>query len=210
MRVQGGFTLLEVTIVMAILSVFSLLGFVAITSATQATILADARTQVQSDLRQMVTLMADDLQMASKTPNPSLTPPLQAVRINRDIDANSPVEIVFQVPLDGSGNRWSRPIRYRFFNEDLNGNRRLDPGEDVDGDGALSRRILRLQDLNGDGTFDGPGETVMVGTANNISALDFAFNNDRITITATADRLVGTREDFPVTAAVTTTVYLLN
>lgn len=210
MRTNAGLTLLELIIVVALMSIFGLLAFVAVTSATEATVLADAKTQTQSDLRQVVMQISDELQLASKTPNNALTPPLQAVRINRDMDANSPVEIVFQVPLDGSGTNWSRPVRFRHFTEDLNNNALLDPGEDVDGDGVLSRRVLRLEDLNGDGTFDGPGETVQVGSANNIAELDFAIDGDRVTITATATKLVGNRQTAPVTSTVTATVYLLN
>jgi len=205
-----GFTLLELMIVMALLSVFGILAFVAVSGATEATVLADAKTRTQSDLRQVVLLMSSELQLASKTPNNALTPPLQAVRVNRDINANSPVEIVFQRPLDGSGTNWSRPVRFRFFTEDLNNNAILDAGEDVDGDGVLSRRILRLEDLNGDGTFDGPGETVQVGTANDLAEVDFQIDGDLITITATATRLVGNRREAPVTSTVTSTVYLLN
>jgi prepilin-type N-terminal cleavage/methylation domain-containing protein len=205
-----GFTLLEVTIVMALMTIFGLLAFVAVTSTTEISAVADSQTQVQSDLRQVVMLMTEELQLASKTPNNALTPPLQAVRVNRDINPNSPVEIVFQRPLDGSGTNWSQPIRFRFFTEDLNNNAILDPGEDIDGDGVLSRRILRLEDRNGDGAFDGPGETVQVGTANNLAEVDFQIEDSLITITATATKLVGNRSEFPVTATVTSTIYLLN
>ena len=210
MHSTKGFTLLELVIVMGLLTIFGLLALVAVSGATEATVLADAKTRTQSDLRQVILLMSDELQLASKTPNPALTPPLQAVRINRDISPNVPVEIVFQRPLDGSGARWSRPVRFRFFTEDINGNAMLDPGEDIDGDGVLSRRILRLEDINGDGTFNGPGETVQVGTANNLAAVDFQLEGDRVVITATANKLVGNRTDFPVTSEVTSTIYLLN
>ena len=148
----------------------------------------------------------------------SLRPPHDASRVD-DLPATCaapapgcPVELVFQVPLDGTRLLWSSPIRFRYINEDTNGNAALDPGEDVDGDGALTRRIVRMQDINGDGDEDDPGEQRPLAAANDLSDVQFALDADHslLTIRLEASARTSGRRMERVTAAVTSRVYVCN
>jgi len=85
--------------------------------------------------------------------------------------ADGATGITFQVPEPTFGPDMaapSAPITIAYENEDigegsLGGNGLLDPGEDVNEDGALSRRLVRSQG----------GVTTVLGGANNISAVAF-------------------------------------
>ena len=55
-------------------------------------------------------------------------------------------------------------------NEDDNGNGRLDPDEDENGDGVLTRRIVRLQD----------GESVPIASANTIDTVLFTLVKNKV------------------------------
>ncbi len=197
----SGFTLLELTISMAILVVVSLLSMVVIQSTTSAAAVAEAKEQAQASVRDAMTAMAAELTLASKKENDALVPPLHALAVL------SPTEIRFQVPANSNGTTWSTPITYRFANEDTGGsqpgNARLDSGEDLNGDGALTRHIVRVQ---------GATERVL-GAANDISAVVFQLNppaNNTLTITLTATKAVDNRRHDLVTATATSRVYLVN
>lgn len=205
-----GFTLVELVISMAILAIISVLGIVALQSSTTSMATAESKADVQDNVRDALAAMTRELQMASKTSDDSLTPPLDAVAINANPAAGSPTELVFQTPTSGSGRNWSRPIRYRYLNEDANGNGRLDSGEDLDSDAVLTRRIVRIQDRNGDGDTADSGEIAPVGGANDLSTVQFARTGDVITITLTADKFMRGRRSDPVRVTVTSDVYLQN
>ncbi len=210
---NAGFTLLELTIATSILSVVALMAFVAVQASTNSVLVAEASGLTQANVRDALQQMAGELQLSAKVANPSLNPPLERVRVETNPAPASPMQLVFQVPLDDSGRSWSTPIRYRFVNEDVNGNGRRDSlaaEPDVDGDGLLTRRLVRLQDLNGDGDTNDPGEMRTVAGANDISNVQFAITDDVVTVTLTSTRLVGTRRTNPITATVTSRVYLLN
>ena len=197
---HSGFTLLEVSISMAILVVVSLLTFVVTQSSTSAIAVSEAKEMAQASVRNALADMASELSLASKKSNAGLTPPLEALRVV------SPTEIVFQVPSGTSGTVWSAPITYRFVNEDVGANAnnaRLDSGEDANGDGALTRHIVRIQ-----------GETQRVmGAVNDISNVQFTLNpptNDMVTITVAATKAINNRRHDLVSATATCTVYLVN
>ena len=205
-----GFTLVELVISMAILAIISVLGIVALQSSTTSMATAESKADVQDNVRDALAAMTRELQMASKSSDDSLTPPLDAVAINADPVAGSPAELVFQVPVTGSGRDWTTPIRYRYMNEDANGNGWLDSAEDLDSDGVLTRRILRVQDLNGDGDAADNGESMPVGGANDLSDVQFVRTGDVITITLTADKFMRGRRSDPVRVTVSSDVYLQN
>ncbi|MBN2310853.1 MAG: prepilin-type N-terminal cleavage/methylation domain-containing protein [Candidatus Hydrogenedentes bacterium] len=209
MRNQG-FTLLELMISLSILAVIGALGLVALNSSTSAMAVSQAKGDVQRGVRDVVLAMSRELQLASNNGDASLSPPLVPVAIVDNPATGSPVEVVFQVPADGTGRVWSRAIRFRFENEDTNGNARLDSGEDLNGDGLLQRRVMRLQDRNGDGDFSDGGEQSPVGGFNNLSNVQFNLAGDLLTVTVTATRLVGTRRTAPVTATSSNRIYLVN
>jgi prepilin-type N-terminal cleavage/methylation domain-containing protein len=198
----NGFTLLELTISMAILVVVSLLTFVVTQSSTSAVAVSAAKELAQASVRDAMTDMTAELALASKKNNTSLVPPLQALTVV------SPTEIVFQVPANSTGTTWSALIRYRFVNEDIGlhggaGNARPDSGEDTDGDGVLTRHMERTQ---------GNTRRIM-GAANNLSFVQFALNppaNDVLTITLTATVAISNRRHDLVSATATSRVYLVN
>ncbi|MCC6489264.1 MAG: prepilin-type N-terminal cleavage/methylation domain-containing protein [Candidatus Hydrogenedentes bacterium] len=205
-----GFTLVELVISMAILAIISVLGVVALQTSTTSMATAESKADVQDNVRDVLAAMTRELQMASKVSDDSLTPPLDAVAVNANPAAGSPTELVFQIPTSGSGRNWSRAIRYRYINEDANENGRLDSGEDLDSDGVLSRRIVRIQDLNADGDTADTGETMPVGGANDLSGVQFARTGDVITITLTSEKFLSGRRSDPVRVTVSSDVYLQN
>ena len=209
---ECGFTLVELMISMALLTVIGTLSFVAIEAATSASVLAMAQDRVQSSVRDAMNAITTEAETAAKQSNNSLVPPLQTIEIVNAPAPGCPVELVFQVPLDGTRLLWSSPIRFRYINEDTNGNAALDPGEDVDGDGALTRRIVRMQDINGDGDEDDPGEQRPLAAANDLSDVQFALDADHslLTIRLEASALTSGRRMERVTAAVTSRVYVCN
>lgn len=198
-----GFTLLELTMSMAILTVVGFLTFVVTQSSTSAAGVAEAKEQAQAAVRDAMNAMAAELQLASKTSNAALVPPLSALAVT----PGNPGEVTFQVPLNSTGSQWSSPIIFRFVNEDdHNGvgamNGRLDEGEDTDGDLALTRRVVRVQG----------GQETPVGAVNDLSSVIFALNppqNNVLTITLTASKPLSGRDD-QVWATATSRVYLLN
>ncbi|NIA12848.1 MAG: prepilin-type N-terminal cleavage/methylation domain-containing protein [Nitrospiraceae bacterium] len=203
MHNHRGFTLLELTISMAILTVVSLLTFLVTNSSTKAAAIAEGKEGVHAAVRDAMNTLASELQLAAKTTNNALTPPLAAVQVN----GTDPGEVTFQIPDDSFGLRWSTPITYRFVNEDAGeglgaGNARLDEGEDLDGDGALTRHIVRVQD----------GEERVLGLTNDLSDVQFSLspNSDVLTITLSASKVVNTRRQDLVRATATSRVYLLN
>ncbi|MCC6155552.1 MAG: prepilin-type N-terminal cleavage/methylation domain-containing protein [Candidatus Hydrogenedentes bacterium] len=207
---KDGFTLMELMMVVAILAIVSVLGISALQTSSSAMITASAKSAVQDNLRDSLAAMKRELQLASKTPDDSLLPPLNAVTVNANPAAKCPTEIVFQTPVDGTGLRWSNAIRFRYYTEDTNGNGLLDSNEDADGDGTLSRRILRLEDANGDGDTSDSGEQSTVAGANNLSNVVFALNNNTVTVTLTSQKFQGDDKTHPITATVSTDIYLQN
>jgi len=198
---KGGFTLVELTVSMTILTVVSALMFVVLQSSTSAIGLAEAKETAQASLRDTLGAMTRELQLASKTTNPALVPPLQGLQVV------NPQEIVFQVPVNSFGTVWSTPITYRFINEDGGthegaNNGRLDDGEDADGDGALTRRVVRIQD----------GQERPLAPSNDMSAVQFALNatNDVLTITLSASKPTSDRRHDLACATATSQVYLQN
>lgn len=205
-----GFTLLELVVTVGLLSIVGLLGFMAMASSGQAMQVAETAGRIQNDLRETLMLMNEELQLAAKVGDDSLDPPLFPVTIVANPTATSPVEIQFQVPTGNSGRRWSQIIRYRYVDEDVNGNSWLDTGEDVDVDLQLTRRILRIQDINGDGDFTDSGETRSLGTANALSDVSFQLNNGVVTVNLGAAKKASQDAPHAQEAAVSGQIYLLN
>jgi prepilin-type N-terminal cleavage/methylation domain-containing protein len=197
---RSGFTLVEMTISMAILVVVSLLTFVVTQATTSAIAVSQAKEMAQASVRNALADMTVEVALASKKSNTAFVPQLDALTVV------SPTEIVFQVPAGSSGTIWSAPITYRFINEDVGpngGNARLDSDEDTDGDLALSRHIERIQ-----------GETRRVmGAANDISNVQFSLNpptNDVLTITVSATKATNNRRQDLISVTATSSVYLVN
>ncbi len=205
-----GFTLTELMISTAILVIICALGMVAVQAASTSSATAKSKAEVQDNVRDAMEGMVAELQLASKRTDVSLTPPLRALVVTANPVAGSPVQVTFQTPEGGSGRNWSQPITFRYINEDANGDGRLNSGEDTDGDRVLSRRILRIQDLNGNGSTNDAGETRPVGGANDMSTVTFALNGNVLTITLTSQKLIGLRRTNPARVTISSDVYLEN
>lgn len=211
-RDKAGFTLMEVMIVAALLSVVGLLAFMAVQSAVSATEVAEAQGTAQVNVAQLVQIMTRELQLASTRADDSLSPPLEPAVLRNNPAPGVPLELEFQVPMDNTGRNWSTRIRYRYINEDANGNGRLDGGEDLNEDGLLNRRIVRMQDRNGDGDADDDGEQAPVAGANNVANATFALNGNVLTITLVTDARVRRfgRPSNTLTSSITSQVCLMN
>ncbi len=205
-----GFTLLELMIAASVLSIVSMLGFIAIQSSTASMAISSAKADVAAELRDTMSALNMQLEYAAKTGNDALDPVLEEVSIVADPEPGIPLEIGFQTPLDDTGRNWSPRVTLQFINEDLNGNGLLDGSEDLNDDGTLTRRFVRLQDTNDDGDTDDPGERMPLGGANHITNAQVARNGDVITVTLTASRFLPARRTNPVTQSMTGRIYLLN
>jgi prepilin-type N-terminal cleavage/methylation domain-containing protein len=205
-----GFTLLELMIAAAVLSIVSMLGFVAIQSATASMAISSAKADVAAELRDTMSALNMQLEYAAKTGNDALDPVLEEVSIIADPEPGIPLEIEYQTPIDDTGRNWSPRITLQYINEDLNGDGFLNGSEDLNDDGTLTRRFARLQDINDDGDTDDPGERMPLGGANHITNAQVARNGDIITVTLTASKFLGTRRTNPVTQSMTGRIYLLN
>ena len=222
MNDRRGYTAIEMLISMGILSILSVFVFVALRATMSTMATGTALSYAQSNVRDVLLIMKGEIELAAREADASFN--LDRLRV---LSNGQPVdpdvigdEVSFQIPLDLTGTLWSEPIRYQFVNEDLNDNSLLDGGEDLNDDGALTRRILRLQDLNSDGDTLDPGESRIVGGANDLSNVRFSVNanGDVLTVTLDAARPVAnTRRNVGaslearlVSSTLTSRVYLLN
>ncbi len=198
----GGFTLLETMIAVGVMSILMVAMFGALQVSMQSERLANAKVRVQSNVRDVLPDVIREIEIAARPATAAGFAGVTGIRVFRDgaqMAANVPGDmIVFQVPTDDAGATWSTPIQYRFVNEDVNGNgyldigedtvNALDPAQDGNGDGILTRWIVREQDLNGDGNFNGLGERRVVKGVNEFQAVQFTLNpaGDFLTITLVA------------------------
>ena len=166
---RNGFTLLELMVSMAILSVVSLLGFIVVRSSYEGQTLIEAQGLVSGDLRAVMAALTSELELAYMEPRrASVLRPEEVENVEVSEDGHT---ITFYRPVaDESprGYRWEGPIRFTWLSEDLpgtdgEGNAVLDEGEDANGNGVLDRHVLRIQ-----------GEdTRVIGAANTISRVEF-------------------------------------
>lgn len=163
-----GFTMLEMMVSSAIMTVISLLCFIALRASSESAALAQAKAEVQANLRDTLNELTQEVREAytDRTVAPGFGTPIAPEDTESIAIAEEGLRVTFQVPVptDGSGNVTSTsPISIEWRNEDTNTgdgfNAVLDPGEDANEDGALTRRLVRIQD----------GLETVVGGANNIS-----------------------------------------
>lgn len=205
-----GYSLLEVMVASTVLGVVSLLGFVVLKSSNEAAQLTTAKVDVQNHLRDSMGVMSGELREAvsSETTNRTGAPDgLYSVVVDETGGS-----ITFQVPEAVEGEEqfgYSTPITYSLVNEDLNGNGRLDPDEDTNDDGVLTRRIIRTQD----------GVEVPVASANSIDTVTFqlvanqATGNNELTtvnIQMTGSKRYGPGEGKLVVSELESSIRLVN
>ena len=224
---NSGFTLIELSISFGLMAVLLLLVFVPIQMSTSATSMAMAKDKSQGSVRDVVQSLRRELEMA--TDGGSVPLGVFGATVTQDgadvALGNPGNEFTVQIPLvitPDTAADWSSAITYQFINEDDNGNGRRDAGEaDDDGNGVLSRRLVRLQDLDGNGNFNGVGETRVLDAANSFANITFTLNadNDMVTINLTATENFHERgrvneegdvEADQTTAQLTSQIYLLN
>lgn len=235
-----GFTLLETMIATGVLSVLSLLMFTAVQASITSSRVANAETRVQSNIRETLPVMIREIELAARATTAAGIGGVTGITVFRDGVAMdwgiSGDLVVFQIPLDNAGAAWSQPIQYRFINEDVNENGFLDAGEDVidaedpaadgNGDGILTRCIVREQDIDNNGDFDGEGERRIIGAANELDDVVFTMNltGDVLTITLRSRQVMENSgritvdettleemiEAHALAAEATTRVYILN
>jgi prepilin-type N-terminal cleavage/methylation domain-containing protein len=208
---KTGFTLVELMVSTGILTVVAVLSFIALSSSYSAESVIEAQTSLQTELRGVLSTMAQELELAYAPPRPGdeTNAPQGVAPIQVDPVSKS---ITFYKPAPANvltGYEWQGPITYSFQNEDANGNNILDPGEDTNGDGVLTRRIVR--------TFQ--SQTVPVGAANSLSNVSFALLESsnptddrrlRLEITLEANRWVGPGQRSLAKQRVQTQIRLLN
>ena len=194
---KDGMTLLELTIAMGMTVVVAVLGFIAVQTSGRSMAVATAQDKVQGNVRNVLAEITRELELAASVTN---DPFVEALEVSHD---QSQPEVTFQIPLDTSGTNWSSPITYRYVNEDLNYNNKLDEGEDEDGDGLLTRRIIRIED----------GEERLIGGANDLSHVDFYLEPDgkvlQVMLTSTT-QIDAAREYDRAESTVTSRILLLN
>ena len=77
---------------------------------------------------------------------------------------------------------------------------------ELDGDGLLTRRLVRITDRNQDGT----DEVMCVAGANDLSDVQFSLAGNVLTVSVESTKRVGTRRTNPVRASLVSRVYLQN
>lgn len=165
-----GFSLLELSISTALLAIISLLAYYALAGSTESAALAQSKSELQGNLRDTMAIITREVGAAyterisegdPQTLPPKLVGPIQV--------AESGDRITFQVPVPRAQGlpEASLPITIFHENEDTIGvpNAVLDPGEDANADGALTRRLVRVQD----------GVQTPLGAANTISQVRFTL-----------------------------------
>jgi prepilin-type N-terminal cleavage/methylation domain-containing protein len=170
MKMNSGYTLIEMTMSVALMSIVSLLTFVALQSTTQSSNLNGAKEQIAADLRQTMLAVTGEVRQAYTARTVGADPPIapeEAFEITV-INGGKGVRFCVPEPVDGSVHPVpSDPIVIEFQNEDVQGgaNALLDGSEDTNGDGVLTRRLVRRV-----------GETIeVIGASNNISNVVFTL-----------------------------------
>lgn len=205
-----GHTMVEVMISTAILTIVSLLGFVVLQSSTSSAQLANAKVDVQNNLRDTMTALTFALRegvtqtTTEKTGAPEDLFPVAVSDEGRAITFQMPEPIAGEEMFD-----YSTPITFSLQNEDENGNGLLDPDEDTNEDGTLTRRIVRSQD----------GVTTPVAGASTIDFVSFTLLANQVTgvadlttvqITLRGSKRYGAGEGQPVLAEMTSSIRLVN
>lgn len=210
---QQGFTLLEVSVAVAIFSIVGLLSFIVLSSSNESAAMAGAKSDVQASLRDTMNALTTEVQSAFTerlAGTPGADPVAQPITL-----INNGTGLRYHVPdpnkiwgahtIPGA----STPIQITFENEDANGNGILDTGEDLNADGVLNRRLVRTHN----------GVTTILGGANEIEAVTFellphpAPNNNaltRLNIELVASKQYGPSKDKRVWAELSTMVNLEN
>lgn len=161
-----GYTLLELSIVVGMTTVLGAISGTVMIRGLQVVGIQNAYADVSDAMRTTALTLSNELAQGVLNDIPG-----NALLKGLSINPKTADSITFQLPLALDGLKASPPITIRVRNEDTNGNLSLDEEEDLDKNGTLDRVLERLEDQNGDGVYDQPGETRVL--ARNIDSISF-------------------------------------
>jgi prepilin-type N-terminal cleavage/methylation domain-containing protein len=181
-KASPGFSLLELSVSMALLSIVSLLAFYALMGSTESAALAQAKSELQANLRDTMAVLTREVSTAYTERITAGDPQTLPEDLDEPITVGEgSASLTFQVPVPRAQGipEASTPITIFFENEDTSDppNAVLDPGEDANDDGMLNRRLVRMQD----------GVETTLGASNHISLARFTLlpnqnaNDNRLT-----------------------------
>lgn len=208
---RAGFTLLELSISVALLAVVALLGFIASSSSAKSADLTRRMTTVQEELRSTMRALSDQVQPAVKAPRTGMLLPAgaQALRI---VNTATPTAITFTVPTNAAGSTFSGVNTIRFESEDKPatgvengqfGNGQLDSGEDANGDGRLNRQLVLVRPN---------GTRVVLGGGNHLANVAFTLSPDgsMLGVTLTASMRLEQSKSRMLVDQLTSNIYIMN
>ncbi len=174
---KQGFTLVEVTISVALMGIISLLSFLALQSSVKSSSLSYVQNEIDSDLRNTFNELSELVKQAYTEVSANVTPPTMPSGAEAIQIQNEGRGLRFFVPVPVTTPAFiqsSQPITVLFENEDRSAggvpaNALLDDGEDTNGDRALTRRLVMVQGNN----------RRVIGSANCISNVEFQLLPDR-------------------------------
>lgn len=172
-----GFTLIEVTISATLIATISLLSFLALQSSVKSASLSYVQNEIDSDLRNTFNELSELVKQAYTEVTTNVTPPVAPPGAEAIQLQNNGQSLRFFVPVPVNTPEFvqsSQPILVQYENEDRSSegvppNAILDVGEDTNGDGALTRRLVMIQGDN----------RRVIGSANCISNVEFQLLPDR-------------------------------
>ncbi|HOQ32515.1 MAG TPA: prepilin-type N-terminal cleavage/methylation domain-containing protein [Candidatus Hydrogenedens sp.] len=172
-----GFTLIEVTISIALMGIISLLSFLALQSSVKSSSLSYAQNEIDSDLRNTFNELSELVKQAYSEVSTNVTPPTAPAGAEAIQVQNNGKGLRFFIPVPVNTPAFlqsSQPIVVQYENEDRSSegvppNAILDDGEDTNGDRALTRRLVMVQENN----------RRVIGSANCISNVEFQLLPDR-------------------------------
>ena len=205
-----GHTMVEMMVSMAILSIVSLLGFIVLQSSTSSAQLANAKVDVQNNLRDTMAVLTAELRegvteiTTEKTGAPEDLFPVAIGDEGRSITLQMPEPVAGEAMY-----AYSTPVTFSLENEDANGNGRLDPDEDTNSDGALTRRVVRSKDgatepVAGATTIDTVNFTLLANQAAGVTDLT------TVQIILRGSKRYGAGEGKPIFAEMTSNIRLVN
>ncbi|MBI1318402.1 MAG: prepilin-type N-terminal cleavage/methylation domain-containing protein [Candidatus Hydrogenedens sp.] len=165
---QAGYSLIELMIATAILMVVSSLSIIVIRSSAESNVMSSAKERVDSDLRSTMLALTTEVRQAYSERTVDSEPPMAPEEAFGVQVTNGGKQLRFTVPRRSETSpvpMASSPIVIQFQNEDTNANNVLDSGEDQNGDGVLTRRLVRVEN----------GNTEVLGSANTISDVRFTL-----------------------------------
>ena len=209
---RAGFTLLELSISVALMVVVTLLGFIASSSSAKSADLTRRMTTLQEELRSTMRALSDQVQPAVKAPRTGMLLPQGATQALRIVSTSTPTSITFVVPTNAAGTAYSGVNTIRFESEDkpatgvVNGqfgNGQLDSGEDTNADGRLNRQLVLIRP---DGT------RVVLGGSSHLANVAFTLSPDgsMLGVTMTASMRLEQSKTRMFLNTLTSNIYIMN